>query len=447
MAQNPAPTPEELQKETELANKQRDLAKAQKELIDAQNALAAAQRAQTDQAAQLADQVSAANAAKDLATAQKAMAEAQKAKSEAQTAAFKASVGEVPTSGLTGAVTTGAQTGEIEAALLSAHAVREAAATIDALIRSRDLPDKTTIAVLAVSEIPSFQNLIAYQAQREIVRLALNNAIAASQGIPKPAFIKEAAGLPILGGAGLVLDSVSKLLSFFRSDYAVAGVTVEAGDLVAVTEIANLLAQKREVKGKVTEYAVIVPAIYNAKAVADAGGFIITDVAKLSATRQVADSLAKRHDAEVEALAKAAADEKDPATKQQLQQDAGRRKGLADALRAATLMFDTWFSKLSTPDDKGVIALVTIAKEEAIHEQLEQGGKLLLVKVQKAGGGYFTKKNLWTLFGGMPLYHMGGAAVAYALIDGTTGRVGVSGVVPVYGGFVKSNQVRAELAK
>jgi hypothetical protein len=441
MAQD-APTPEELQKQTELANKQRDLAKAQKELLDAQSALAAAQRAQTEQATQLAEQVTAANAAKDLATAQKAMAEAQKAKSEAQAAAFKAAIGDVPTSGLTGAITASGPTGEIEAALLAARAVRVAARTIDASLRAL-VPTGTTIAAMAVSEIPSFQNVIAYQTQLGIVKLALNSAVTASQGVPKAAVVTEAAGLPLLGGAGLVLDSVNKLLSFFRTDYTVAGIAVEASDLVAVTEVANLLAQTTNGK----TYKVIAPGIYNGKAVADAGGFLIADITQLSATRQLADSLAKKHDAEVDALTKAAAGETDPVKKLQLQQDAARRKGVAEALRAAMGIFDTWFTKLSTADDKGVIGLVTIAKEKAIVEQLANGGKLLALKVQKAGGAYMTKKNLWTLFGGMPLYHMGGAAVTYALLDGTSGRVASSGVVPVYGGFVKSKKLTDELAK
>jgi len=440
MAQDPTPTPEELQKQIELANKQRDLAKAQKELLDAQVALAAAQLAQSDRSTQLADQVAAANAAKDLATAQKALADASKAQSEAEAAAFKAAIGEVPASGLTGAVTAGGQTGEIEAALLAARAVREAAAAIGASVR-RVLKSATpTIAVMAVSEIPSFQHVMAYEMQREIVTLALTRAVETSQGAPKAAVVKEAAGLPLLGGAGLVLESVTKLLAFFRSDYSVSGVTVEASDLVAVTEVANQLTQAMD-------NPVIVPALFNAKALTDAGAFFIADLTTLTTTRQLADSLAKRHDAEVDALTKAAAEEKDPAAQLALQQDASRRKGLAEALRAAIAVFDTWFARLTTPDDKGVVGLVVIAKEKAIAEQLTAGAQLLAVKVQKAGGAYMTKKNLWTFFGEMPLYHMGGAAVTYALIDGHSGRVAASGVVPVYGGFVKSKSVRAELEK
>ena len=59
-----------------------------------------------------------------------------------------------------------------------------------------------------------------------------------------------------------------------------------------------------------------------------------------------------------------------------------------------------------------------------------------------------TKKNLWcTLLGGAPLYHMGGASVSYALLDGTTGAVAAAGVVPIYGGYVKSTEVAATLSQ
>jgi hypothetical protein len=179
----------------------------------------------------------------------------------------------------------------------------------------------------------------------------------------------------------------------------------------------------------------------------DAGAFLVADITMLASLRQTADTLAKRHDSEVDELKANAEREKDAPKKQILQNDLARRKGLAEGLRGAMALFDTWFTKLTTPDDKGVVGLVTIAKERAIVDQLNNGGKLLAIKVQKAGGSFMTKKNLWTFFGGMPLYHMGGASVSYALMDGTTGQIGASGVVPVYGGFVKAGQLKDELGK
>jgi hypothetical protein len=144
------------------------------------------------------DQLAAANAAKELANAQKAAADAQKAQAEAQLAALKATIGEVSDSGLTGAVSAGAGTGDIEATLLAARAVRRAATTIDAKIRAI-VPTGRTIAIMAVSEVPSFQNVIAYRSQREIVTLALDNAISMESAEQKG--IKG----PVAGNADIIL--------------------------------------------------------------------------------------------------------------------------------------------------------------------------------------------------------------------------------------------------
>lgn len=423
MAQSDPQAAEELQKQIDLINKQKDLAKAQKELLDAQNALAAAK---TDPS----QQVATANAAT-------ALANARKAQSDAELAAFKSAVGEVPSSSLTGAVATNAGTGDIEANLLAARAVRDAAANIEPVIKLK-VPEKGSVIIMAVSDVPTFQNHIAYKAQFGIVKLALEKAIQSATQAPEPGAKVEAAA-PLLGGAGLLLDATTKLLSFFRSDYTVQGVTVDASDLVAVTEIANKLAADG--------FAVTVPAIFNGKAVTDAGQSLIADITLLSAERQVADNRAKQVDVQIDDLTKAANAEADPTKKQVLLNDASRRKGLADALRGAIGVFDAWFTKLTTADDKGVIGLVTVAKEQAIVDLFASGGKLLAIKVQKTGGAFMTKKNLWTFFGAMPLYHMGGASVSYALMEGKSGQVHVSGVVPVYGGFVKAGEVRAALER
>jgi hypothetical protein len=45
----------------------------------------------------------------------------------------------------------------------------------------------------------------------------------------------------------------------------------------------------------------------------------------------------------------------------------------------------------------------------------------------------------------MPLFHMGGAVTGYLLLEGATGKVVASGVVPVHGGFVKAGALEGEL--
>jgi hypothetical protein len=58
------------------------------------------------------------------------------------------------------------------------------------------------------------------------------------------------------------------------------------------------------------------------------------------------------------------------------------------------------------------------------------------------------KKNLWTgLLAINPLFHMGGATVAYVLLKGQDGTVVKGDVLSVHGGFIKSSQMRDELNK
>ena len=57
------------------------------------------------------------------------------------------------------------------------------------------------------------------------------------------------------------------------------------------------------------------------------------------------------------------------------------------------------------------------------------------------------KKNLLTALFKIPLYHMGGATITYLLLDGKEGKVLAGDIVPIYGGFVKSSDLKDDLQK
>lgn len=439
MADETTPTPEEIQKQIDGLKKQKDLLDAQKALIDAQKALADAQRNSLPAATQAADIVTAAKNAKDVADAQKALADAQKAKSDAQLAAFKASIGDVPTSGLTGAVDLKGNAGELEAALLASKAVREASKSIAAAVREA-LPSKERIVALSASDMPTFQALVTYTTQVAIVRKGLDDAIEAAQKAIRTAGI-TAEAVPAFGMIGTVLDATNKLLSFFRTDFTVGGTTVALEDSLAVNEVANGL--RDEVNKK--SYLVTLPGVFNPDVLTDPAQFIVGDLTEVAIKRQLAADLASKVESDSAKLTAAIAKESTEQGKKPLQEKLGANKKAADALKTAAGLFDAWFGKLSTADDKGATMLATVVREKAVFKQLD-GGHLLILKVQKAGGGFLVKKNLWTSLGSMPLYHMGGAAVSYTLLNGHTGYVESAGVVPIHGGFVKAGDLRAELA-
>jgi hypothetical protein len=302
MAQEPPATPEDFQKQIELLKKQKEFLDAQKQLLDAQKALEDAQRGRS---AANADEIAAAKTAKELADAQKALADAKKAQSDSELAAFKASLGEVPSSGLTGAVEAKEKTGELEATLLAMTAVREAGGTLGARIRTL-LPDKAKIVAMSAGDVPTFQNMIAYDTEVAVVLSVLQNAVKAAE--PRAGPQTEA---PVLGAAGFLLDATNKLLSFFKTDFTVQGIALTLEDAVALHEVSGNLAQSLDSKA----FQVSVPAIYDPGALDEQAKFFIEDIKNLSAERQRAEAQVARLEELVPKTKKAAESEKDAATK------------------------------------------------------------------------------------------------------------------------------------
>ena len=407
-------------------------------------------------------------AATDLATAQKALAEARKAQSEADLAAVKAALGEVPSSPITGQVELKEGAGDIEAALLAMAAVREAADIIGSRIRAV-LDSGAAIVIVSAAETPTFANAVAYDAEVAVVKSLFTRAIESANARPAipvagaappapetlpvgPAATAEL--LPALGTAGLALDATTKLLSFFRSDFVVKGTTVALEDGAALNAIACALHHPwSELTGDanaVKAFKVFIPTIYHPAIAAPDTSFLVTDATELSRQRGESLKLQAAIEGEIATLkTQIAAAEADPATKGSREQQAAAmavqaRTDLAAALKSAVALMDDWVAKLAAPDSKGTAALVNVAKEKALAVAIK-AGYLLIAKVTKAGGGVMTKKNLWTFFGRLPLFHMGGAAVSFTLLNGQTGQVAAAGIIPVHGGFVKADQLRTTL--
>ena len=151
-------------------------------------------------------------AQKAAAEAEKAVYDARKAKADASLAALKAKIPDVPDSGIKGEVPLTEKAGVIEAQLLSAKALGEAAGRL-----AEQLPNLNgkTVLLYAPSELPGFQALVAYRAQSAIVDKAFADAAAVSKSAMGQA--PPAREVAPLAAAGLVLDAVTKLLGFFRS--------------------------------------------------------------------------------------------------------------------------------------------------------------------------------------------------------------------------------------
>jgi hypothetical protein len=398
-------------------------AQAQTQLITAQQALAKAKAPDT--------QLDAATAAASLAAQQKALSDAQ--------AAILKNKFSVPDSGYTGEVKVGDKAGQMEGALLSSVAVRTAATGIAKNVAMKSNAPK--LVLYAGSDLPDFQALIAFETQATGLEKALDDAQAQMDG-PKQAAVEllhlvqtEFVATPALIGAGL--DAVNKLLGFFRTDYSVQGIAVSSDDVQLIDALA----------GALTEYGkqVFLPALYNPNPLMGTSG-IVTRMNSLSQKRVQLQQAIDVSSGLVDKLNTVAAlPATAPDVKKKMIDAAANLKTAVDRAKSAATLYDGAVGKLTTPDDKGKLPLALVIQQDAVRTMLKNGADLMTAKVSSTGGSYYTKKNLWTFFGGMPFFVMGGVVVDYAVFKGSTGEVVIAGGVPIDGGFHKIGNLPREL--
>jgi hypothetical protein len=434
MAQDtPVKTPEEWAKIKEAAEAEAAALDAQRKVIEARKQLEAAQKPDDPVKKALEDKAAAAKQAADIATSQKTQA-------EASLATLKTKF-DVPTSGYTGDVKLSDKAGATEAALLAAKALDVAATKIAANIEAP--AQNRTLLLYANGDVPTFQALIAFNAQVAIVEKSLSDAVAKSDEIkvkaPLPAQV-HVEFAPAIPAAGLALDAVNKLLGFFRTDYNVGGVEVKLDDALLVHALAGKLA-------KISNLTVQLPAIYNAGAIKDSGSTVLNKLADLAKRKAELQAIAEYHDKVAAAFSDLASKETDSGKKKDLLDRAKLNKEAADGLRAAIAIHDSFFSKLTAADDKSMVPLTSVIRDSVVSDLLKNNGLVMAVRLATSGGAYYTKKNMWTFFGGMPFHNMGGVVVSFVLIEGTDGHVLKSGAIPVDGGFVKSDELKTFLGK
>lgn len=104
-------------------------------------------------------------------------------------------------------------------------------------------------------------------------------------------------------------------------------------------------------------------------------------------------------------------------------------------------MFDDFFASLGTADSNGIPLVAYVIDEKLIADGLANGDSALFVHVNTAAGGYCTKKNLWTFFGTMPFYVMGGTIVSYLAVDGKSGNIVHAAQFDIHSGYHKVHNV------
>ncbi len=400
-----------LQAKIDALNQQVQLLTAQKALQDAQSAASAA--AQVDAATQAAN-----------------LAAQQKAISDAQTAIAKNNL-TVPDSGYKGEVSAGDKAGSFEASLLASKALTLAADNIATKVKTaRDKgPGWNTVVLYANSDVPDFQSLLAYDAQRQAISDLMGEA---SQDIEKTLTQYPAARFLTPATIGMGMDAANKILGYFRTDYSIQGIVVASDDLQLINALAGALTEKN--------IGVYLPAIYNAMALNNSS--VVSELKSLADQRAKLQGNVDKATGKSDELTAEAAKETDVAKKKQLTDGAAKLKDLAASGKNVVAACDAFLTKLTTADDKSKVPLAIIAQQRAVREQLSKGGAVLMTaKVSSAGGTYYTKKNMWTFFGAMPFYVMGGAVINFTVMEGPGGKVIVAGALPVDAGYYKATDV------
>lgn len=427
---NPDPNAD-LKEKAARATAEAELAKAQAELIKAQRALADAQKADDPL-------VTASQLEKARLDAQKAAADSSKALSDSRKAsdlaAAQAAIGTVSASGIAGDVTVKTDAGKGEATLLGALAISKAAAVVVAAVKAAS-PARIVIA----QGTEQFANYRQFLLQHELISRIFTEADREAKRLEAEADTLGGAGgagvappsIPLITGAGVALDAVAKLGSYFLSNYEAGGVglTADAEQLIAavagrlVSSTVTVVLPNRSTPA-LDEFKTAIAAI--AQLVEAADSFAVQLIAKATST-------------------KAASETEPDATIKKAQQSAVKLyEQAASILRKAITRAEEFIAALAVADAKGVALLTKITQEKAYYAELDKANTYVLsLDVRAAAGGYYTKKNLWTFLAArMPFFVMGGAVVTYTLVA-KDGIVKTTGLVPVHSGYAAVDQVQS----
>lgn len=377
-----------------------------------------------------ADAVAAAKAAKDVADAKKAQA-------DSELAAFKAKIGEVPSSGIQGSVAIGDKAGSMETALLAARATATASRDIAKAVKTK-VGANATVVIFPAGESPDLKGLREFRAVSELLKaeiiVSMRNVSAASNDNDNE--------LPI-AAAGVAIDAVTKLLGFFRSDFNVGGSELTA-DQGALAEAVS--GQLRSPASGTNIPIVYIFSLYYKYDPASDAEFLNKELKPLQQLHSKAEEAQRTGESRVASLnadaAKLTADS-DKKKKAKLIEKAGRLQLTIDRLKKVIGLYDAMIDRLA-----GEGKMEALVRQFEISQRL--AGKdtfVLTAKMHKVGGSHYVEKNLWTTFGAMPFKVMGGVIVSYSLFESQTSQLLASELMPIHGGFETANSVGKRIAQ
>ena len=367
--------------------------------------------------------------------ARRAQAEATAAAINAEAEAAKAKIGSVTGTAL-GTTTADTGAGALEAGLLTAEAIDNAAALIAARLAS--LNAKRYV-LFTGTQRPNFNDYRLFQARIAAIADAYRHADAArndadamgaaGEAESKSAMIADPAAVGVAAAAAS-LELISKFGSYLMSDYkfspaAVSGVDA---DLLAVS-LAGLLTD------------CLYPARWS-PAPDDTEAFRLLQPLT-SRWDKARPRLRAVIDAQKQASA-AAASTSEAARKERLKALADQYQRAADIYIGAGKAVDDLLTSLTEADNTGVARVTRIAEQKAISDYLADDGLALILQISGGAATTYTQKSLWTFFRPAPFYVSGGIIASFLAVD-RAGSVKAAGQERLHSGFLRIQSVADRL--
>lgn len=366
--------------------------------------------------------ITAAKAEKARLDAETARYVAAKARSDAEAAAAQARLGPLATYQTPGAVEVGANSGRLEATLLASAATSRSAAKIASRLCTRlATPGATgcgaraadgacpatgteTLLVFPEGSAPTFDAYDTFRAQLLSIELQLKPLIPVD-GQP---LTTSTIALP---AAAAALSAVGNLL---RSDYKLSGVEVTQSDALLVRTFIE------EARAACLDRRITAPSMLPPRIDIDGNPALV----RLREVAALRDKVATRAGALRQHVAKTPADKAavDP---------------VIAVLDQAVARFDTFATRVGTPDDKGVVPLAVVARQAQLDGTIKDTTMMLVLKAELAGGSAYAKKNFWTFLGEMPFSVSGGSLISYTLVQGRSSEFVDAGVLRQTEPFMK----------
>ncbi len=359
--------------------------------------------------------------------AAKAAADSRKAAVEAQTAASVAKIGTVTgQSSIQGTVTMGTYGAKAEGVLLVTRSTRLAAQEIAPTLKpALDTYKARSVLILNGTSDLATPDAIQFDLQVHSINSAITLArayFAQAKAVDTPQIVSKANSQGTtraapLAIAGALLDGVTKLGSYFMTDYSFGSVEVSTTSQLVANALVSALRQN-----DITN-EIVIPA----NVVASDAQAVFTDLDAIQVQYLPIPAEQAEAKARFAELSKGTGPKAVQAAALYSQADAA-------ATRATTAYEKLMTGLLADPAEGKEALVVRIVRQKTVQAKLKTAPLLLLLNSEEAAA-YYTKKNLWTFLGGPPLYTMGGVSLTYTLYENNGGAILAAGTVAKHGGY------------